>query len=156
VAPLVSRFRQLFLYGCRADFVAGGVVGLARTSYEFNSRTPVVGFDMGGTSTDVSRYGGAFEHVFESITAGVTIQSPQLVSTWWLLVVVPSCRGETLFVVGPESASSHPGPTCYRKGGPLAVTDAILFLGSLIPDYSPRYSGRMRMNPLASKLSGKS
>lgn len=59
-----------------ADFFAGGVVGHARTSYD--GKSPIVGFDMGGTSTDVSRYGGSLEHVFESTTAGVSIQSPQL------------------------------------------------------------------------------
>ncbi|KAL4941187.1 hypothetical protein BDV06DRAFT_223341 [Aspergillus oleicola] len=122
---------------------AGGVVGYARTSYDKYSGTPVVGFDMGGTSTDVSRYGGTFEHVFESVTAGVTIQSPQLdINT------VAAGGGSILFwrnglfVVGPESASSHPGPACYRKGGPLTVTDANLFLGRLIPDLFPKIFGK--------------
>ncbi|TVY29390.1 Uncharacterized protein LHYA1_G001896 [Lachnellula hyalina] len=121
---------------------AGGVVGCARTCYEDTTKTPVVCFDMGGTSTDVSRFGGVFEHVFESTTAGVTIQSPQLdintvaagggsILTW----------RNGLFAVGPESASSHPGPACYRKGGPLAVTDANLFLGRLIPDLFPKIFG---------------
>ncbi|KAL5051148.1 hypothetical protein BDW71DRAFT_215157 [Aspergillus fruticulosus] len=128
---------------------AGGVVGYARTSYEATSGTPVVGFDMGGTSTDVSRYGGTFEHVFESNTAGVTIQSPQLdINT------VAAGGGSILFwrnglfVVGPESASSHPGPACYRKGGPLTVTDANLFLGRLIPDLFPKIFGEAEDQPL--------
>jgi 5-oxoprolinase (ATP-hydrolysing) len=97
---------------------------------------------MGGTSTDVSRYGGVFEHVFETTTAGVTIQSPQLdINT------VAAGGGSILawrnglLTVGPESASSHPGPTCYRKGGPLAVTDANLFLGRLVPDFFPKIFG---------------
>ncbi|KAL4760208.1 Hydantoinase B/oxoprolinase-domain-containing protein [Aspergillus foveolatus] len=128
---------------------AGGVVGFARTSYDASSGTPVVGFDMGGTSTDVSRYGGTFEHVFESNTAGVTIQSPQLdINT------VAAGGGSILFwrnglfVVGPESASSHPGPACYRKGGPLTVTDANLFLGRLIPDLFPKIFGETEDQPL--------
>ncbi|KAK8078689.1 hypothetical protein PG994_002496 [Apiospora phragmitis] len=112
---------------------AGGVVGHARTSYD--GKSPVVGFDMGGTSTDVSRFGGSFEHVFETATAGVSIQSPQLdINT------VAAGGGsmlfwrDGLFKVGPDSAGAHPGPASYRKGGPLTVTDANLFLGRLIPD----------------------
>ncbi|BFZ63538.1 hypothetical protein YB2330_004663 [Saitoella coloradoensis] len=126
---------------------AGGVVGYARTSYD--GKTPVVGFDMGGTSTDVSRYGGAFEHVFETTTAGVTIQSPQLdINT------VAAGGGSILswhnglFKVGPESASAHPGPASYRKGGPLTVTDANLFLGRLLPEYFPKIFGPNEDQPL--------
>lgn len=123
---------------------AGGVVGYALTSYDPETKIPVIGFDMGGTSTDVSRYGsGRYEHVFETTTAGVTIQSPQLdINT------VAAGGGSRLFfknglfVVGPESAGAHPGPACYRKGGPLAVTDANLFLGRLVPDFFPRIFGK--------------
>lgn len=123
---------------------AGGVVGYALTSYDSNTKTPVIGFDMGGTSTDVSRYGsGRYEHVFETTTAGVTIQSPQLdINT------VAAGGGSRLFfrnglfVVGPESAGAHPGPACYRKGGPLTVTDANLFLGRLLPDFFPKIFGK--------------
>lgn len=122
---------------------AGGVVGYALTSYDPETRIPAIGFDMGGTSTDVSRYGeGRYEHVFETTTAGVTIQSPQLdINT------VAAGGGSRLFfrnglfVVGPESAGAHPGPACYRKGGPLTVTDANLFLGRLIPDFFPKIFG---------------
>ncbi|MCJ1434790.1 hypothetical protein MMC27_004160 [Xylographa pallens] len=122
---------------------AGGVVGYALTSYDPKTKTPVIGFDMGGTSTDVSRYGsGRYEHVFETTTAGVTIQSPQLdINT------VAAGGGSRLFfrnglfVVGPESAGAHPGPACYRKGGPLTVTDANLFLGRLLPDFFPKIFG---------------
>lgn len=99
---------------------------------------------MGGTSTDVSRYGeGRYEHVFETTTAGVTIQSPQLdINT------VAAGGGSRLFwknglfVVGPESAGAHPGPACYRKGGPLTVTDANLFLGRLLPEFFPKIFGK--------------
>lgn len=108
----------------------GGVVGYAITSESYNNDLAVIGFDMGGTSTDVSRYAGIYEHVFETTTAGVTIQSPQLdINT------VAAGGGSRLFyrnglfVVGPESAGAHPGPTCYRKHGPLAVTDANVLLG---------------------------
>ncbi|KAI1085566.1 Hydantoinase B/oxoprolinase-domain-containing protein, partial [Whalleya microplaca] len=128
---------------------AGGVVGYARTSWHQDDRVPVIGFDMGGTSTDVSRYGGELGHVFETTTAGITIQSPQLdINT------VASGGGSILawknglFTVGPESASAHPGPACYRKGGPLTVTDANLFLGRLLPEYFPAIFGEDENLPL--------
>ena len=129
---------------------AGGVVGYALTSYDASTKTPVIGFDMGGTSTDVSRYGsGRYDHVFETTTAGVTIQSPQLdINT------VAAGGGSRLFfrnglfVVGPESAGAHPGPACYRKGGPLTVTDANLFLGRLLPDFFPKIFGKSEDQPL--------
>ena len=136
---------------------AGGVVGYALTSYDPDSKTPVIGFDMGGTSTDVSRYGsGRYEHVFETTTAGVTIQSPQLdINT------VAAGGGSRLFfrnglfVVGPESAGAHPGPACYRKGGPLTVTDANLFLGRLLPDFFPKIFGKTEDQALDSSASEK-
>ncbi|GAM86551.1 hypothetical protein ANO11243_045650 [Dothideomycetidae sp. 11243] len=123
---------------------AGGVVGYALTSYDPETKIPVIGFDMGGTSTDVSRYGeGRYEHVFETTTAGVTIQSPQLdINT------VAAGGGSRLFfrnglfVVGPESASAHPGPACYRKDGPLTITDANLVLGRLLPEFFPKIFGK--------------
>ncbi|WVQ78999.1 hypothetical protein IAT38_001091 [Cryptococcus sp. DSM 104549] len=128
---------------------AGGVVGFARTSYDPLDGSPVVGFDMGGTSTDVSRYSGSFEHVFETTTAGVTIQTPQLdINT------VAAGGGSILtyrngmFAVGPESAGAHPGPACYRKGGPLTVTDANLFLGRLHIDSFPKIFGPSEDMPL--------
>ena len=123
---------------------AGGVVGYAITSYDEKTKIPVIGFDMGGTSTDVSRYGeGRYDHTFETTTAGVTIQSPQLdINT------VAAGGGSRLFfknglfVVGPESAGAHPGPACYRKGGPATVTDANLFLGRLLPEFFPKIFGK--------------
>ncbi|KAK2745478.1 hypothetical protein FQN55_006174 [Onygenales sp. PD_40] len=121
---------------------AGGVVGHARTSFDPADNVPVIGFDMGGTSTDVSRFDGKFEHTFENTTAGVTVMAPQLdINT------VAAGGGSILFwrhglfVVGPDSAGAHPGPACYRKGGPLTVTDANLFLGRLLPDYFPKIFG---------------
>ncbi|XP_053618619.1 5-oxoprolinase isoform X2 [Plodia interpunctella] len=128
---------------------AGGVVGYAMTSYQKETGLPVIGFDMGGTSTDVSRYAGALEHVHEATTAGVTIQAPQLdINT------VAAGGGSMLFfrsgllVVGPESAGANPGPVCYRKGGPLAVTDANLVLGRLLPEYFPKIFGPKENEPL--------
>ncbi|KAM9573689.1 5-oxoprolinase isoform 1-T2 [Guaruba guarouba] len=128
---------------------AGGVVGYAMSTYEHDDGTPIIGFDMGGTSTDVSRYAGEYEHVFEATTAGVTIQAPQLdINT------VAAGGGSRLFfrsglyVVGPESAGAHPGPACYRKGGPLTITDANLCLGRLLPEYFPRIFGPGEDQPL--------
>ncbi|KAL2278208.1 hypothetical protein FJTKL_14623 [Diaporthe vaccinii] len=118
---------------------AGGVIGYARTCYDAAEGTPVLGFDMGGTSTDVSRYGGALEHVFESNTAEVQIQTPQLdVNT------VAAGGGSILFwsnglfKVGPQSAGAFPGPACYGNGGPLTITDANCFLGRVLPDFFPQ------------------
>uniref|UniRef100_A0A182LW39 5-oxoprolinase n=1 Tax=Anopheles culicifacies TaxID=139723 RepID=A0A182LW39_9DIPT len=131
---------------------AGGVVGYAVTGVRDageDPTPPLIGFDMGGTSTDVSRYAGTYEHVIESTTAGVTIQAPQLdINT------VAAGGGSRLFfrsglfVVGPESAGAHPGPTCYRKGGPLTVTDANLILGRLLPEYFPAIFGPNEDEPL--------
>ena len=125
---------------------AGGVVGYALTT---DLGKPVIGFDMGGTSTDVSRYGGYWEHTHESETAGVRIQAPQLD-----IRTVAAGGGSRLFFrqgrfeVGPESAGAHPGPVCYRKHGHLAVTDANLVLGRLHPDYFPQIFGPHENEPL--------
>uniref|UniRef100_A0A8C4R937 5-oxoprolinase, ATP-hydrolysing n=1 Tax=Eptatretus burgeri TaxID=7764 RepID=A0A8C4R937_EPTBU len=131
---------------------AGGVVGLARTAYGLDGQKPVIGFDMGGTSTDVSRYAGEYEHVFEATTAGVPIQAPQLdINT------VAAGGGSILFyrngifLVGPESAGAFPGPICYKKGGPLTVTDANLCLGRLLPNYFPKIFGKSEDEPLGKK-----
>ncbi|KAE8238339.1 hypothetical protein A4X06_0g8846, partial [Tilletia controversa] len=101
-------------------------------SYYARDGRPVIGLDMGGTSTDVSRFAGRYEQVLESKLAGVTIQGPQLdVNT---VASGGSSRlfwRNGMFVVGPESASAHPGPACYRKGGPLTITDANLITGHL-------------------------
>ncbi|EED95002.1 5-oxoprolinase [Thalassiosira pseudonana CCMP1335] len=134
---------------------AGGVVGYAKTSYRPGTEEgaekplPVIGFDMGGTSTDVSRYDGTLEHVFETTTAGVSIQAPQLD-----IHTVAAGGGSRLFlqnglfVVGPESAKAHPGPVCYRKNGYLAVTDANVVLGRVIPEFFPNIFGPNEDEPL--------
>lgn len=128
---------------------AGGVVGYAMTTFSDVHRQPVIGFDMGGTSTDVSRFGGDYELVFETETAGVRIQAPQL-----QIKTVAAGGGSRLFfdngmfVVGPESAGAHPGPVCYRKNGHLAVTDANLLLGRLQPEHFPHIFGPTEDQPL--------
>ena len=142
---------------------AGGVVGYARTATEESSSSSnpneeddekiesVIGFDMGGTSTDVSRYDPkqGYEHVTETVTAGVVVQCPQLdIST------VAAGGGSKLkffaggFQVGPESVGSEPGPACYRKGGELAVTDANVVLGRVLPEYFPKIFGPDENEPL--------
>lgn len=127
---------------------AGGVIGYSQTGSR-DTDLPLIGFDMGGTSTDVSRFDGHYEHSLESTTAGVTIQAPQLdVNT------VAAGGGSRLFfrsglyVVGPESAGANPGPSCYKKGGPLTVTDANLVLGRLFPEFFPKIFGPSENEPL--------
>ena len=128
---------------------AGGVVGYAMTTYDDERSKPVIGFDMGGTSTDVSRFGGDYELAFETEIAGVRIQAPQL-----QIRTVAAGGGSRLFFdngmfrVGPESAAAHPGPVCYRKGGHLAVTDANLVLGRLQPEFFPHIFGPAEDQPL--------
>ena len=128
---------------------AGGVVGYAMTSYSRRTNKPVIGFDMGGTSTDVSRFGGEYDLTFETKTAGVRIQAPQLD-----IRTVAAGGGSRLFfengmfLVGPESAGAHPGPVCYRKNGYLTVTDANLVLGRLQPDHFPHIFGEDEDQPL--------
>ncbi|KAG8713991.1 hypothetical protein FRC11_010258 [Ceratobasidium sp. 423] len=128
---------------------AGGVVGYALTSWDENERTSIIGLDVGGTSTDVSRFDGRYETVYETTTAGVTIQSPQLdINT--VAAGGGSCLTfrNGLFLAGPQSAGAEPGPACYRKGGPLAVTDANLMLGRLIPELFPKIFGKSEKEPL--------
>ncbi|XP_077214613.1 oxoprolinase 1 isoform X2 [Tasmannia lanceolata] len=128
---------------------AGGVVGYSQTLFGLETTKPLIGFDMGGTSTDVSRYAGSYEQVLETQIAGAIIQAPQLdINT------VAAGGGSKLkfqfgaFRVGPESVGAHPGPVCYRKGGELAVTDANLILGTVIPDFFPSIFGPNEDQPL--------
>ncbi|KAH7290098.1 hypothetical protein KP509_30G031800 [Ceratopteris richardii] len=128
---------------------AGGVVGYARTTYGLETHKPLIGFDMGGTSTDVSRYDGIYEQVLETQIAGAIIQAPQLdINT------VAAGGGSKLkfqvgvFKVGPESVGAHPGPACYRKGGEPAVTDANVILGRVIPEFFPSIFGPYENEPL--------
>ncbi|XP_016482820.1 5-oxoprolinase 1 [Nicotiana tabacum] len=128
---------------------AGGVVGYSQTLFGIETDKALIGFDMGGTSTDVSRYAGTYEQVIETQVAGAIIQAPQLdVNT------VAAGGGSKLkfqfgsFRVGPDSVGAHPGPVCYRKGGQLAVTDANLILGYVIPDFFPSIFGPNEDQPL--------
>lgn len=132
---------------------AGGVVGIARSSFDEEARTPLIGFDMGGTSTDVSRFDGGYDYLTETTIAGRPINVPML-----NIATVAAGGGSILFarngllVVGPESAGAHPGPACYRKGGPLTVTDANLFLGRLVMSSFPSIFGKNADEPLDTEI----
>ena len=120
---------------------AGGVVGAVETS-AMAGFDKIIGFDMGGTSTDVSHYDGVFERAFETEVAGVRMRAPMM-----RIHTVAAGGGSILhydgarFRVGPDSAGANPGPKCYRRGGPLAVTDANVMLGKLQPDLFPTIFG---------------
>ncbi|HEX3503850.1 MAG TPA: hydantoinase/oxoprolinase family protein, partial [Xanthobacteraceae bacterium] len=127
---------------------AGGVVGMAETGRSAGF-TRLIGFDMGGTSTDVSHYAGEYERAFETEVAGVRMRAPMM-----LIHTVAAGGGSVLhfdgarFRVGPDSAGANPGPKCYRRGGPLAVTDANVMVGKLIPDFFPKIFGPQQNQPL--------
>src|SRR5580704_8363025 len=127
---------------------AGGVVAMAGTAREAGFDR-VIGFDMGGTSTDVSRYDGTFERAYEAEVAGVRLRVPMMA-----IHTVAAGGGSILhfdgarFRVGPDSAGADPGPTCYRRGGPLAVTDANVMVGKLKAEYFPRLFGPGANEPL--------
>ena len=121
---------------------AGGVVGMVAASAAHGA-DKLIGFDMGGTSTDVSHYAGRFELTDESVVAGVRIRAPMMQIHTVAAGGGSICRFDGMrFRVGPESAGAQPGPACYRNGGPLTVTDCNLFLGRIVPDASRRCSGR--------------
>ncbi|MFM9878812.1 MAG: hydantoinase B/oxoprolinase family protein [Burkholderiaceae bacterium] len=139
---------------------AGGIVGMARTAEQAlapiasrggggvaglrdnSGSIKVIGFDMGGTSTDVSHYAGEFERQFETQVAGVRMRAPMM-----SIHTVAAGGGSVLrydgarFRVGPESAGANPGPACYRRGGPLTVTDANVLLGKIAPPWFPHVFG---------------
>jgi 5-oxoprolinase (ATP-hydrolysing) len=120
---------------------AGGLVGMVRMS-ALAGFDKVIGFDMGGTSTDVSHYAGEYERVFGSQVAGVRLRAPMLD-----IHTVAAGGGSLLhfdgsrYRVGPDSAGADPGPACYRRGGPLTVTDANVMLGRIQPDHFPAVFG---------------
>ena len=127
---------------------AGGIVGTARTAEAAGLRK-VIGFDMGGTSTDVSHYNGRFERRFETEVAGVRLRAPMLDIHTVAAGGGSICRFDGMrFRVGPESAGADPGPACYRRGGPLTVTDCNLLLGRLQPDFFPAVFGPTGTEPL--------
>ncbi|WP_414448899.1 hydantoinase B/oxoprolinase family protein [Burkholderia sp. 22PA0099] len=120
---------------------AGGIVGAVRTSEEAGERR-VIGFDMGGTSTDVAHYDGAYERVFETQVAGVRVRAPMMDIHTVAAGGGSICSFENgRFKVGPESAGAYPGPASYRNGGPLTVTDCNVMLGRVQPDHFPHVFG---------------
>ena len=127
---------------------AGGIVGMARTAQQAGCER-VIGFDMGGTSTDVSHFAGTFEREFETQVAGVRLRAPMMA-----IHTVAAGGGSVLqfdgtrLRVGPHSAGANPGPASYRKGGPLTVTDANVLLGKLQPQWFPPVFGPAGNEPL--------
>jgi 5-oxoprolinase (ATP-hydrolysing) len=127
---------------------AGGIVGAVRTSAAAGFDR-IIGFDMGGTSTDVSHYAGEFEREFETRVAGVRMRAPMM-----SIHTVAAGGGSILhfdgarYRVGPDSAGASPGPACYRRGGPLTVTDANVMLGKVQPRYFPKVFGKAGNEPL--------
>jgi 5-oxoprolinase (ATP-hydrolysing) len=120
---------------------AGGIVGAVRTSLAAGFER-IIGFDMGGTSTDVSHYAGEFEREFETRVAGVRMRAPMM-----SIHTVAAGGGSILhfdgarYRVGPDSAGANPGPASYRRGGPLTVTDANVMLGKIQPRFFPAVFG---------------
>src|SRR5690349_1013994 len=127
---------------------AGGIVGAVETA-AVAGFAEIIGFDMGGTSTDVSHYNGEYERAFETLVAGVRMRAPMM-----QIHTVAAGGGSILhfdgsrFRVGPDSAGADPGPACYRRGGPLTVTDCNVMLGTLQPDFSPALFGPGGDQPL--------
>jgi 5-oxoprolinase (ATP-hydrolysing) len=133
---------------------AAGVVGMAETGRAAGF-SRLIGFDMGGTSTDVSHFAGEYERAFETEVAGVRMRAPMM-----LIHTVAAGGGSILhydgarFRVGPDSAGANPGPICYRRGGPLAVTDANVMVGKLIPEFFPQIFGPGQNLPLDAEAVG--
>jgi len=131
---------------------AGGIVGMARTA-AIAGIEKVIGFDMGGTSTDVSHFAGEFEREFETQVAGVRMRAPMM-----SIHTVAAGGGSLLrfdgerFRVGPQSAGANPGPASYRRGGPLAVTDANVMVGKVQPRYFPKMFGHTADEPLDAEV----
>lgn len=129
---------------------AGGVVGAVETA-KLAGLERIIGFDMGGTSTDVCHFDGHYERAFETEVAGVRMRAPMMA-----IHTVAAGGGSVLhydgarFRVGPDSAAADPGPLCYRRGGPLAVTDANVMVGKLNPKYFPAIFGTRGDEPLDS------
>jgi 5-oxoprolinase (ATP-hydrolysing) len=127
---------------------AGGIVGMARTAQAAGFGR-VIGFDMGGTSTDVSHFAGEFERQYETQVGGVRMRAPML-----SIYTVAAGGGSVLhfdgsrYRVGPDSAGADPGPAAYRRGGPLTVTDANIMLGRIQPEYFPSVFGASGSEPV--------
>jgi len=133
---------------------AGGVVGAVETARQAGLAR-IIGFDMGGTSTDVSHYDGQFERAFETQVAGVRMRAPMM-----RIHTVAAGGGSILhydgtrFRVGPDSAGANPGPACYRRGGPLTVTDCNVMLGKLQASFFPHVFGPRADQPIDAEIVG--
>ncbi|HUI99033.1 MAG TPA: hydantoinase B/oxoprolinase family protein [Usitatibacter sp.] len=131
---------------------AGGIVGMVATSLAAGF-DKVIGFDMGGTSTDVSHYAGELEREFDTLVAGVRMRAPMM-----SIHTIAAGGGSILHFdgqrqrVGPDSAGANPGPACYRRGGPLTVTDCNVMLGKIQPAFFPHVFGPMGNQPLDGEL----
>ena len=127
---------------------AGGIVGAVKTANQAGF-DKVITFDMGGTSTDVAHFEGAYERVFDSTVAGVRIHAPMLLIHTVAAGGGSICRFDNgRFQVGPQSAGANPGPACYRRDGPLALTDCNVMLGKLQPEFFPSLFGPNQDEPL--------
>ena len=127
---------------------AGGIVGAVRVS-EMAGFERIIGFDMGGTSTDVTHYAGEYERTFETHVAGVRMRAPMMQIHTVAAGGGSICHFDgAKYRVGPDSAGADPGPACYRRGGPLTVTDCNVMLGKLQPDFFPRVFGPEADQPL--------
>ena len=127
---------------------AGGIVGAARTAARAGCER-IITFDMGGTSTDVAHYAGEYERAFETLVAGVRLRAPMLHIHTVAAGGGSICRFDGgRLRVGPESAGANPGPACYRRGGPLTVTDCNLLLGRIQPAFFPKVFGPDQDQPL--------
>src|ERR1700734_1633364 len=127
---------------------AGGIVGMARTAQRAG-HSRVIGFDMGGTSTDVSHFAGEYERTFDTEVGGVRVRAPMM-----SIHSIAAGGGSIIrfdgarLRVGPESAGADPGPACYRRGGPLTITDANVLLGRIHPEHFPKVFGPDGQQPL--------
>ncbi|WP_138936570.1 hydantoinase B/oxoprolinase family protein [Roseovarius arcticus] len=127
---------------------AGGIVGMVHTGRAAGADR-LIGFDMGGTSTDVSHYAGEYERSFETEVAGVRMRAPMMDIHTVAAGGGSICKFEDgRFQVGPDSAGADPGPACYRRGGPLTVTDCNVMLGKLNPNHFPQVFGADGNQPL--------
>ncbi len=133
---------------CVLSGPAGGVVGMVRTAAAAGF-DKLIGFDMGGTSTDVTHYAGRYERVFDTEIAGIRLRAPMMDIHTVAAGGGSICRFDgTRYRVGPESAGADPGPACYRRGGPLTVTDCNVMLGRVQPDFFPHVFGPEGDQPL--------
>jgi 5-oxoprolinase (ATP-hydrolysing) len=132
---------------------AGGIVGMVRTAAEAGFDR-VIGFDMGGTSTDVSHFAGAYERTSETMVAGVRVRAPMLEIHTVAAGGGSVCHYDgSRFRVGPDSAGAVPGPACYRRGGPLTITDCNVVLGKIRPEHFPAVFGPGGDQPIDAQAS---